>query len=163
MTRDVDVVVSVADDAGAESVVFELLQRGYTVASVLEQSAADRLATIRLLPPGQDSAGAVLDLLFASSGIEDHVANAAEEIQILTNTTARVATVGHLIALKLLSAGEHRPQDGVDLSGLVNVAQAADLELARDAVRAISTRGYSRGRDLEASLDALLQRLQPQA
>ncbi len=52
MTRDVDVVVDVADDASAEAVVYGLLQRGYAVVGVLEPFAAGRLATTRMLPPG---------------------------------------------------------------------------------------------------------------
>ena len=51
-TRDVDVVVAVEDDDGAERVAFALRTRGYRVHIVLEQSHVQRLATIRFLPPG---------------------------------------------------------------------------------------------------------------
>jgi len=68
-TRDIDLAVLVHDDAEAESVIFTLRQSGYQVISVVEQEATGRLATIRLRVPLEPH-GAVLDLLFASCGIE---------------------------------------------------------------------------------------------
>lgn len=67
-TKDVDLAVSVADDADAEQVVHSLLQIGYSVLASLEQIATGRLATIRLRPPVEGSE-IVVDLLFASCEI----------------------------------------------------------------------------------------------
>ncbi len=69
-------------------------------------------ATTRLLPPDAWESGVVVDLLFASSGIEGEVADAAEPLVVLKDTVAPVATVGHLIALKPLSESG-RPGTGV--------------------------------------------------
>jgi predicted nucleotidyltransferase len=98
----------------------------------------------------------VIDLLFASSGIEHEVADAAESVDIVADLPLPVARTGHLIALKLLARDdERRPKDAEDLRALLAVATPDDVGLARAAVRLISSRGFDRGRDLAADLDAL--------
>jgi len=72
-TRDVDIVVAVSGDADAEAVVFALQSRGYQLLLALEQTAVGRLSTVRLSTPGASSRGVVVDLLFASSGIEPEI------------------------------------------------------------------------------------------
>lgn len=153
-TRDIDLVVAVAGDDQAEAVVRELVATGYELLATVEHDVADRLATVRLaLRPGDD----VIDLLFASSGIEAEIAASAERIEILPALVVPVATVGHLIALKLLARDDRtRPQDGADLRALAGVADAHDLDAARRAVRLIEERGYQRGRDLVAALEQLV-------
>jgi hypothetical protein len=74
---------------------------------------------------------------------------------VLPGIETKVAITGHLIALKLLSVSESRPQDQVDLVGLMGVATAADLADAKAAIRLIAVRGYARGRNLEAALEKL--------
>jgi hypothetical protein len=73
-TRDVDLAVAVADDQDAEGLVFELQSRGYRVLAAVEQTGVGRLSTTRLSTPGAGPKGVVVDLLFASSGIEPEVA-----------------------------------------------------------------------------------------
>ena len=58
------------DDA---ALVLELHAVGYRVAALVEEEATRRLATIRLIPPGERERGVVVDLLFASSGIEPEI------------------------------------------------------------------------------------------
>jgi hypothetical protein len=58
-TRDVDLVIAVAGDRDAEQVVHALQQRGYDVQALVEQEAAGRLATARLVPRGGDEAAIV--------------------------------------------------------------------------------------------------------
>lgn len=77
-TRDVDLAIAVADDQEAESLVFRLQSLGYAVLVVLEQDATGRLATVRLRPPSEPEGGVLVDLLFASSGIEPEITRAAE-------------------------------------------------------------------------------------
>lgn len=77
-TRDIDVAVAVTDDAQAEQLVRKLSSRGFTILALLEQEAVRRLATVRLVPPGESAAGIVVDLLFASSGIEPELAAEAD-------------------------------------------------------------------------------------
>jgi hypothetical protein len=69
-TRDVDFAVAVDDDQAAEQVVYRLSVRGYQIKAPLEQEAVGRLATVRMTPPGSVGETVVVDLLFASSGIE---------------------------------------------------------------------------------------------
>ena len=156
-TRDVDLVIAVRSDADAERAVHALRLRGYHILALVEQETAGRLATARLIPPGEDAAGIVLDILFASSGIEAEVASMADTMEILPGLRVPVATVGHLLALKLLSRDHRtRPQDQVDLVGLLRVAGPDDLEGARLAVSMIHARGFQRDRDLPRDLERLI-------
>ena len=72
-TRDLDVAVSVADDREAEHLVKELRARGYTEHTLVEQEKTGRLVTVRFAAPGEPVDGLVVDLLFASSGIEPEI------------------------------------------------------------------------------------------
>lgn len=160
-TRDADLAVAVRDDVQAETVTRTFLQRGYRLLASVEQQAVNRLATVRLLPPGESQEGVVVDLLFASSGIEDEVVRAAEELEILPRLNAPVIQSGHLIALKILSRDARRPQDSADLKLLLAGAEETDLQKARSAIRLIIERGYSRKRDLMAELEKTIDSLGP--
>ena len=161
MTRDVDFAVSVNDDSGAEEILFKLQQLGYVVDSVIEQTAAERLATARLVR--QDGGGVILDLLFSSSGIEPEVVLASQEIELFGGTRTAIATVGHLLALKALSESDSRPQDTIDLVALSKAAQHTDWDAAFAAAALITDRGYNRGRDLPARLLKLREQATTQA
>jgi len=158
-TRDLDLAVAVPDDATAEATVRALVARRFRVSAVVEQEAVGRLATARLLAPDEGEGGVVVDLLFASSGIEPEIARAADALEVFAGVVAPVARTGHLLALKVLARDDvHRPQDAVDLGSLWAVATAEDLELAREGVRLIAERGFHRGRDLPAALEEALAR-----
>ena len=155
-TRDADLAVAVANDAEAERLIHRLRDCNYGIEAVVEQQAVGRLATVRLTRAPVARAP-VVDLLFASSGIEPEVVAAAEPIDLLSNLRMDVATTGHLIALKVLSRDDvTRPQDLADLRALLRVAADADMAGARQALKLIATRGYHRGRDLMADLDSLV-------
>lgn len=157
-TRDIDLAVAVAGDAAAEQLVHGLQRNGYRVMASIEQEYVRRLATIRLVPPHGETEATVVDLLFASSGIEAEIVQAAESIRILPEVELPVATIGHLIGLKILSRDDaRRPQDRVDLVALLKAADEAELERTTDALRLITERGYSRNRDLEAELQRILE------
>lgn len=134
-TRDADLAVLVADDQDAERLVLALQSRGYRVLSAMEQEAARRLATVRLAPPGEPERGVVVDLLFASSGVEPEIVAAAELLEVLPGLRVPVARLGHLLALKVLSRDDQtRPQDRADIAALLSNADASALELAREAL-----------------------------
>lgn len=159
-TRDTDLAVAVSDDAEAEALIHRLRARHYAVESIVEQDAVGRLATVRLTRSGKPEVP-VVDLLFASSGIEPEVVAEADPIELLPNMTISVARTGHLIALKVLSRDDMtRPQDLVDLRALLRVASESELARARQAVALIDARGYHRGRDLRTELERVL-RTQP--
>ena len=158
-TRDVDIAVAVPNDDAAEELVRALLRQRYGVMAAVEQTATGRLSTIRLEPPVAGSAGAVVDLLFASSGIEAEVCEGADRLEVVEGIVAPVASVGHLIAMKLLSRDDDaRPQDVIDLRALMQVASEEDLAVASAAVELIERRGCARGRDLAAALDDVQRR-----
>lgn len=155
-TRDVDLVVGVLDDDAAEALLRELTRRGYAVVAAVEQLAVARLATARLTSPAAPEGDLIVDLLFASSGVEPEIAARAQALELLDGLVVPVAQTGDLIALKLLARDDvARPQDAADLRALRAVATAADLALARETVTLIAERGFARGRDLAAALDAL--------
>lgn len=113
---------------------------------LLEHDTTKRIATVRLA-----RAGAVLDLLFASSGIEAETVREAEMLELLPTVAAPIATIPHLMALKLLARHDQaRPQDIADLLRLKAVATRADLTRFRELAELIVQRGYHRQRDLVA-------------
>jgi predicted nucleotidyltransferase len=154
-TRDADFAVALASDAEAEALIHELRTHDYDIEAVVEQEAVGRLATVRLTRSGELQPP-VIDLLFASSGIEREVVAEAEPLELLPNLTIGVARTGHLIALKVLSRDDvRRPQDLVDLRALLRIASPAELARARDSLTLISARGYHRGRDLVSEMSPL--------
>ena len=152
-TKDVDVAVAVADDDEAEGIVNRLQVRGYALASLVEQDYVNRLATARLVKPKAGTSSAFIDLLFANSGIEDEVVRRADRLEVLPDVFMPVASIGHLIALKVL-AGRH--QDLTDLGYLISGASEADLDEARTAVAIIQARGFNRGLHLTEDLAAII-------
>lgn len=164
-TRDLDMAVSVAGDPEAERLVRSLLGRGYRVATHLEQEATGRIATLRLLMPGEEAEGIVADLLFASSGIEPEVVAGAEPLEVMGGLVLPVARTGHLLALKVLALDperpERRPHDLWDIKELLRVATAEEVARARRSLELITERGFDRSRpdrqrDLPGELDDLL-------
>jgi predicted nucleotidyltransferase len=156
-TRDIDLAVVVSSDADAEALVHALMPAGYRVIATVEHEGQRRLATARLAVPGEQTGGVVVDLLFASSGIEAELVAAATPLEVLPSLVLPVAQVGDLIALKLLSRDdERRPQDAADLRALLPVAGPAEVARARASVQLIQARGFHRDRRLDADLEALL-------
>ncbi len=153
-TADVDLAVAVPGDEQAEALVRALRDRGWLVDALVEQDSAKRLATVRLV--GDDAGGPIVDLLFASSGIEPEIVQTAETLEVFPGRRLKVARPGHLIAVKLLARSAARPQDDTDLRSLVAVADNAELKLAADAVELIEQRGFARGRDLSSALEQLI-------
>lgn len=155
-TRDVDLCVVVETDAEAEDLVRALRQEGYEVAALVEQEASGRLAAARLCTPD----GCVVDLLFASSGVEREIVAEARELELFEGVRTKVATVPGLIALKVLAREDgSRPQDRVDLLALLRTASSSDLRRARDLLALIEERGFARSRDLAHLLDSALAEL----
>ncbi len=149
-TKDIDFAVAVCDDAASEALIHRLRGRGYTPHEIVEHEYLDRLSTVRLIADPLDVA---VDLLFASSGIEEEIVAAATSLEILPDLRVPVAAAGHLIALKVLA---RRGQDLTDLDALLTVAGEADIALAREAVALIAARGFNRGQDVCDDLQQVL-------
>jgi hypothetical protein len=98
-TRDIDAAVLVDSDSAGEALVRSLLADKYRLLASIEQEETGRLATVRLGSPPAVSGDVVVDLLFASSGIEPEIVRASEMTEIVSGLNLPIATTGHLIAL----------------------------------------------------------------
>lgn len=154
-TKDVDFAISVEDDREAEAIVESLRQAGFRIAMFLERDEDDRLATVRLKSGGEVEV--FVDLLFATSGIENEVIADATPLEVFPGFFVKLATIPALIAMKLLSADwESRPQDIIDLQSLLNNADSDEIAIARDLVELITERGFNRNKDLQKNLDGYI-------
>ena len=155
-TRDIDYAVVVSSDQAAERLVGSLLGKGYRLQTLLEQRRLGRIATVRLISPHHEEV--FVDLLFASCGIEEEVVRAATPIRLLRGVTAKVASIGHLLAMKALSVNRERKQDHADILQLLQFAGPSDLKTARAALRLIEKRRYHRGRSVSGKLETFISR-----
>jgi predicted nucleotidyltransferase len=155
-TRDVDFAVDVVDDTAAEAVIAALVGLGYGIHISIEHTASSRLATVRLLHREQPRI--FIDVLFASCGIEAEIVADAESLPMLSMAAIPVASVAHLIAMKVLARDDRkRPQDWDDLRGLIAVATPSDLRNAKLAAELIERRNFARNRALTSLLDIAIK------
>ena len=148
-TRDIDFAIAVESEDDAQRVVYEMQRNGFLVEAVIENRASRRMATARLF---RSPRSPMVDLLFAASGIEPEVASSATKEMVLGQLVP-VATIGHLIAMKLVSTDpDRRPHDRIDLHQLSQIADDTEWARAETAIRLIQERGFSRDRDLAAAL-----------
>jgi len=152
-TRDVDIVVSVADDSEAESLTYELRLAGYSAVASVEHETRHRLSTVRLMSPS----GVKVDLLFASSGIEVEIVDSATLIDFEGAGSVPVANAEELLAMKILSMTDTRLQDRIDAQRLLQFTPNMDISRVREHLARITGRGYAREQDLEAKLSLVLQ------
>lgn len=152
-TRDLDIAVSVRSDREAEELVRALRARGYLEHTLIEQEETGRLATVRFAAPGEGPDGLVVDLLFASSGLEPEIVAEAVTLEVLPALRIPVIRVGHFIAVKVLAA---RPRDLEDVELLLTIADEKERDRAQAGAELIATRGYARGKDLPAELAGLV-------
>lgn len=155
-TRDVDVAVAVSGDRQAEQTIISLRSRGYREfpsGAVLERKDMDRMAGVRMLAPGEDDHGLVVDLLFASSGVEPEIIAEAEILEVFRGVAVPVIRRGHLLALKVLAG---RPRDLEDARTLLRYMDLDEVQKARETLVLIDRRGFHRGKDLLVEMARLL-------
>ncbi len=151
-TRAVDLAVAVDDDNDAEGLVRELSLAGYRPIALVEHDTLKRLSTLRLVGPE----GVVVDLLFASTGLEREIVLRAESLDLPNAGRVPVARAEELLAMKVLSMRDARLQDRLDAQRLVEFADV-DLDVVRSDLALIRERGFDRGQDLEAKLAIVLR------
>lgn len=145
-TKDVDLAVSVSDQRSAEAVIFAAQQSGFRVAIVLEHHDGT-LATVRLRPV--EAPDILVDLLFATSGIEAEVVAGAHIVGNLPGGTHRVAAPQHLIAMKVLSFDPiQRGRDAQDILGLLKTLAPDELDEVGRLLTLMTERGRDQGKDL---------------
>lgn len=152
-TRDVDLVVVVADDSEAESLTCGLRSVGYSAVASVEHETRHRLSTVRLMSPS----GVKVDLLFASSGIEKEIVDRATPVDLGSAGTVPVANAEELLAMKVLSMTDTRLQDRIDAQRLLQFTPELDVSIVREHLARITERGYAREQDLEAKLAVVLR------
>jgi hypothetical protein len=155
-TRDLDVAIVVSGDPQAERVIISLRDRGYReypLGTLLERKDMDRMAGARLLAPGEDDQGLVVDLLFASSGVEPEIVAMAQVLEVFPGVAVPVILPGHLLALKVLAG---RPKDLEDARGLLRAMDQGEVQRARETLVLIDKRGFHRGKDLLVEMARLL-------
>jgi len=114
---------------------------------------------LRLMPPPDYQPGLLLDVLFASSGIEKEICQDAELLECFPKVFIPVADVEHLLALKILARDdESRPQDHADIQALLRVMSHEECIKTKALLHLISSRGYNRNRNLQALLEEVLTR-----
>jgi hypothetical protein len=105
-----------------------------------------------LIPPSRGTS-VPLDLLVVACGIEKEIVAKASTIEILPGLKLPVASLGHLIAMKVLSQNSFdRLQDRVDLIALLRSATEQDRITATHALNEMSKLELAGGRDLAAEL-----------
>ncbi len=152
-TRDVDIAVVVENDTDAETLVFELTRCGYTALATVEHETQGRLSTARLSSP----LGVIVDLMFASSGLEREIVDRATEIVVEGIGGIRVARAEELLSMKVLSTSPTRLQDTIDAHNLIAFNPDLRIDEVRQNLTTIIKRGFSRGENLMAKLDSILQ------
>ncbi len=157
---DVDAVVAVDGDRDAEDLVARLRGLGYAVAYEIEQTERSLFGGVRLYPPGRGQA-VLVDLLFASSGIEREIVEQATEQKVFGTLKMPVAALGHLIAMKVLAESDSRGKDRDDLRVLLPLATNEEIDRARAAVALIAERGFSRHKDIVAGLERFVAQYRP--
>jgi predicted nucleotidyltransferase len=156
-TKDLDVAIAVSSDRDVDAVVRSFHFRGYRdqpSKAVLWHKDQDRIATIRLLAPGEAPSRIEVDLFFGSSGVEQEVVAAAESLAILPGVYVPIATTGHLMALKVLAG---RDKDRADFRSLLEHATPSEVQCARETLDLINERGFHRGKNLLAELARLME------
>jgi len=155
-TRDIDFAVAVASDLDSEEIGRAMQRLGYTLLTVLEQTTHGVISTLRFRHPQDSGHQPTVDLLCGATGIEGEIVEQAMEVQISASTAVPVATISHLIAMKILSENENRDHDRGDIKALLAVASPAEIEEARNALGLIEKRNYNRDKDLFATLKGFL-------
>ncbi|MEM8961634.1 MAG: nucleotidyl transferase AbiEii/AbiGii toxin family protein [Acidobacteriota bacterium] len=153
-TQDIDIAVAADSDDVADIVRFLWRARGYQLTGAVEHGQTGHVSTVRFRSP-QRAGGALVDVLMASSGIESEIVAASELLEVLPSLTLPVATLGHLLAVKLLAG---RAQDDADIERLVHGAEESDIAVTRVAITLIVDRGFHRDKDLHSRLDTFLRR-----
>lgn len=152
-TKDIDVVVSVPDEQQADNLKDLLLTKGYTNPQLLMHTIPTRRMGWRVFIPPSREASIPLDILVSACGIEQDIVANSSTIEILPGLSLPVASLGHLIAMKVLSQNSfERLQDRVDLLALLRSANQQDRNMVERSLKEIANRGFSEGRNLVAEL-----------
>jgi hypothetical protein len=88
---------------------------------------------------------------------------ARQALEAMRTGAIPVARAEELLAPKVLSMTDRRPQDGIDAESLVAMNPSLDVDAVRELLAKVVARGFHRGQDLGAKLDQLLARARASA
>jgi predicted nucleotidyltransferase len=152
-TKDIDVAISVSGEEQVNSLKDFLLARGYTSPQLLMHVRPTIRMGWRVFIPSFHETCVPLDILVLACGIEREIVAHASTIEILPGLSLPVASLAHLIAMKVLSQNSSdRLQDRVDLFALLKSATTSDRIIIESALAKMSKLEIANGRDLVAEL-----------
>lgn len=158
-TRDVDIAIAHSSPDGQDTLIAQLLSRGYGGHALLMHMQPTQRLGDRLSLSDNQGTSLAIDLLCSSSGIEGEVVSRAITLELLPGVPLPVASRADLIAMKVLSRNSSdRIRDDLDLQILISGASAIELETARAACALITSRGFNRHKDLSAEFDTVIER-----
>ncbi len=148
-TRDIDIAIVLKTNEEQLRIIEQLQKRGFSKASVQMHTLPTHKLGFRLGIPTSTGTSVALDLLCSSTGIEEEIVLGANKLEVFPKLFIPVASVGHLIGMKLLSQNDSdRLRDRDDLHKLIQIASPDEISTASNAVRLIQERGFSRGLNL---------------
>jgi hypothetical protein len=152
-TIDADIAISLSTGYSAQSLVDQLVLKGYGINNIYQDK--NRIVLARLFAANQESQLVELDFLFELCGIENEVVTTAEVMEIWPTLFAPIASMPSLLAMKARCQElPERIQDKADLvNQLVPYATEKDISEARELIRLMEQRGFNEGRDLLKSSD----------
>ena len=157
-TKDIDFAILIESADDQDELVKKLLARGYTDQEILMHLEPTHRLGFRVRIASEKIDSVAIDLLTSSSGIEREVIQSAIAIEIWPGLFVPVAIRAHLLAMKVLSQNDsERLHDRVDIQQLLIGITTDELKTARKALSLITERGFSRGKNLEAELIAMLK------
>lgn len=158
-TKDIDFTVAVDSDSQAEQILRVFLEDGFRIDPLLVHKEHGTISTARLFLPESRSRSADFDLLFSFCGVESEIVAAAQPVEILPGLTVPVATLVHLIALKVLSERATRPNDRADLAALLGRSGQEEVLAVKKILALIEKRGFGSGQELLKKFDRLVRTL----
>jgi hypothetical protein len=147
VTRNIDLVFPIEDDAAAEARIFVLEQLGFRVRSLFEREG-NGISVVRT--SHRRSPDVLVDFMISISGIESEITRAAS-IEHVLGTKYPVAQRWHLLAMKVLA---NRLNDQADLQHLIEASNANELKKTEAALRLMKSRGAGGKRNLISELRA---------
>jgi predicted nucleotidyltransferase len=157
-TRDIDISVIAKNKNAQEEVIQKLLELGYHSPQILMLVGPTRIIGQRIQMPSEKAISLPIDLIFNSTGIEESIVENAKILEIIHGIKLPVASLGDLIAMKIISQNDSdRLKDRVDLRLLINKALESDLKITRKSLKLIQERMNLADKNLQEDLDYFLE------
>lgn len=138
VTRDLDLVVPVADDTDGEAKLLALQRRGFAIESVFERRGG-RLSTVRTTHPVAPEV--LVDFLLSNCLIEAEIVEEAALETVAPGARCLVAQSWHLLAMKVLA---NRKKDQADIQVLIEGSTPTTVRRAREALDLMQLRAPHR-------------------